>query len=221
MDKMFLESLGLEAETIDKILGEVDKAVVSANDFASAEKAALQEKTESLESQLNTANSTIQKLKNANKDNESLQEEIDNYKNQIDELKKLSEANKIEYAVDLALERAGAINPATVKPLINMDMIMVGKDGKIAGVEEQIQSITANKDNAFLFRQPEPTPAEEPKVESPGYRGGYEPLAADKRTTGEPKESSPSLGALAAEFVKDRQEKLSKGVTDFWPRPAE
>lgn len=216
--KDFLAGLGIEGEAAEKIIAEVDKKVSDANSWTNADKAALEKENQRLREQAEEANKTISRLEASNNENKNLVADINAYKKKIEALEERASKDKIDYAVDLALERAGAINPKTVRPLLDMNKIVIGKDGSVAGVEEQVSAITGDESNAFLFRQPEPEPAEAQPV-AEVRRGGYEPLAADSRQEpdGSPeKPGGQSYGAIAAEYISSQKGSAEQKVQDFW-----
>lgn len=216
MERKFLEDLGLEAEVIEKILAESDRGLSNTQTVSDAELKAEKKRSENLNAELEKANATLARLQTANQDNDKMQREIESYKKQIDEIRAKADADRVDWTIDLALERAGAINPATVRPLLNMDAIMIGKDGQVAGVDEQIQAILGDERNGFLFRSSEPANEPEPQPEPVQVvRGGYEPLAADAAVP-EKKQSGPSLGAQAAEYVTNRKQSIEDAVSSFW-----
>lgn len=213
MDSSFFESLGLDQAAVRQAMAEVEKAVSDAKSETSEEFSELKSELEKLKTELGntkteleTANATIGKLEESNKDNESLLSEIDGYKQQISLVKQKAERDKIEFAVDLELTKAGAINPKTVKPLIDYSKVMVGRDGEVAGVSEQVSGLKENEEYGFLFKTEKP-------VEPP--RAGYEPLAGSGLGT-EPKDDAKSWGSIMAERVTERKRQTAEGLNAFW-----
>lgn len=213
MDRAFLESFGLEKEQIDQILNKASSELGNKLKEKENEYASLNQKYESLQEELTTANGTIDTLKKSNKDNEALQKQIQAYKDDIEKVKAQAEADRIDMSINLALTSAGAINPKTVMPLINRDAIVVGKDGSIAGIDEQIQNVLADENNSFLFKRQDDIP------ESPN-RGGYAPEGTYTKPTdptfGGGVESD--LGKILGE--QRRNDKINneskKSVDAFW-----
>lgn len=169
MDRQFLKGFGLDDTQIDQILNKASNEIGNkVNEHEQAIQAERQ-KYEALQNELNTANDTIKNLQKSNKDNEELQRQINQYKADIESVKAQAEADRIDMTIKMALTNAGAINPLTVMPLVNRETIVVGKDGTIAGIDEQIRAIAENEANAYLFKQVEETSIPEPQ------RGGYAP----------------------------------------------
>ena len=106
-----------------------------------------------LEGDVKARDKQLEELKKANGDNEELQGQI----------KKLQESNKAEkekYESELkGLRIANAVRLAVngtahdeelVAGLIDKDRLVIGKDGKVAGLEEQVKSLQETK--PFLFK---------------------------------------------------------------------
>lgn len=105
---------------------------------------------------INNLESEMSNLKELSGDNEALNNKIaelekTNQKAKAD-FDKAIRQTKIENAINLALIEAEAINPATVKPLINMKDILLTEDGTmVVGLKEQIEKLKDGEDTSFLF----------------------------------------------------------------------
>lgn len=149
MKREFLEGLGLTKEVIDEIMSENGKDINKTKaDY------------EEIKSQLDTANGAIKErdkqlktLKDSAGDNEELQK-------QITELQATNKEAATKYANDLKeLKLNNAIKLAINDKVHNEDMaaslfdkskLILSDDGKVIGIEEQLENI--KKDNAFLFK---------------------------------------------------------------------
>lgn len=106
--------------------------------------------------QISNLETEITGLKELSGDNEALNNKIaelekTNQKAKAD-FDKAIRQTKIENAINLALIEAEAINPATVKPLINMKDILLTEDGTmVVGLKEQIGKLKDGEDTSFLF----------------------------------------------------------------------
>lgn len=106
--------------------------------------------------QISNLETEITGLKELSGDNEALNNKIaelekTNQKAKAD-FDKAIRQTKIENAINLALIEAEAINPATVKPLINMKDILLTEDGTmVVGLKEQIEKLKDGEDTSFLF----------------------------------------------------------------------
>lgn len=119
-------------------------------------------------------------LEDANKTLESLKQNAnlsDEYKKQIEELKTAnSKAQedfkaqlkqiKIDTAIDSALTGAKAKNNKAVRALLDTSKIVLGDDGTVSGIKEQLESIA--KENDFLFE----SSTDNPRFGSDSHRGG-------------------------------------------------
>lgn len=122
-----------------------------------------------LKSELDNANSEIEKLKETVGardaqiadikknvgDNEELKNQItalqNDNKNAADKYKAEIEALKINNAVDMALTKSGAKTLKACKALLNMEGIKLDKDGNITGLNEQLKTLTESDDTKYLF----------------------------------------------------------------------
>lgn len=160
MKTEFLKSLNLSQEVIDKIMSENGKDI--AIEQKKAEKA-IQErdsyklKAESLETQVNDANTEIQKFKDM--DIDGIKKAADDWKETAEKAKadadKQISQMKFDYALSAALTGAKAKNAKAVKALLDMDGLKFN-DGKIVGLDEQLAQIKT--DNDYLFESDEPAP---------------------------------------------------------------
>jgi hypothetical protein len=160
MKTEFLKSLNLSQEVIDKIMAENGKDI--AVEQKKAEKA-IQErdsyklKAESLGTQVNDANTEIQKFKDM--DIDGIKKAADDWKETAEKAKadadKQISQMKFDYALSAALTGAKAKNAKAVKALLDMDGLKFN-DGKIVGLDEQLAQIKA--DNDYLFESDEPAP---------------------------------------------------------------
>ena len=160
MKTEFLKSLNLSQEVIDKIMAEKGKDI--AVEQKKAEKA-IQErdsyklKAESLETQVNDANTEIQKFKDM--DIDGIKKAADDWKETAEKAKadadKQISQMKFDYALSAALTGAKAKNAKAVKALLDMDGLKFN-DGKIVGLDEQLAQIKT--DNDYLFESDEPAP---------------------------------------------------------------
>lgn len=160
MKTEFLKSLNLSQEVIDKIMAENGKDIAA--EQKKAEKA-IQErdsyklKAESLETQVNDANTEIQKFKDM--DIDGIKKAADDWKETAEKAKadadKQISQMKFDYALSAALTGAKAKNAKAVKALLDMDGLKFN-DGKIVGLDEQLAQIKT--DNDYLFESDEPAP---------------------------------------------------------------
>lgn len=160
MKTEFLKSLNLSQEVIDKIMAENGKDIAVEQKKAEKviqERDSYKLKAESLETQVNDANTEIQKFKDM--DIDGIKKAADDWKEtaekaRADADKQISQM-KFDYALSAALTGAKAKNAKAVKALLDMDGLKFN-DGKIVGLDEQLAQIKA--DNDYLFESDEPAP---------------------------------------------------------------
>ena len=157
-----LKSLNLSQEVIDKIMAENGKDIAVEQKKAEKviqERDSYKLKAESLETQVNDANTEIQKFKDM--DIDGIKKAADDWKETAEKAKadadKQISQMKFDYALSAALTGAKAKNAKAVKALLNMDGLKFNdNDGKIVGLDEQLAQIKA--DNDYLFESDEPAP---------------------------------------------------------------
>ena len=160
MKTEFLKSLNLSQEVIDKIMAENGKDIAVEQKKAEKviqERDSYKLKAESLETQVNDANTEIQKFKDI--DIDGIKKAADDWKETAEKAKadadKQISQMKFDYALSAALTGAKAKNAKAVKALLDMDGLKFN-DGKIVGLDEQLAQIKA--DNDYLFESDEPAP---------------------------------------------------------------
>lgn len=160
MKTEFLKSLNLSQEVIDKIMAENGKDIAVEQKKAEKviqERDSYKLKAESLETQVNDANTEIQKFKDM--DIDGIKKAADDWKETAEKAKadadKQISQMKFDYALSTALTGAKAKNAKAVKALLDMDGLKFN-DGKIVGLDEQLAQIKA--DNDYLFESDEPAP---------------------------------------------------------------
>lgn len=160
MKTEFLKSLNLSQEVIDKIMAENGKDIAVEQKKAEKviqERDSYKLKAESLETQVNDANTEIQKFKDM--DIDRIKKAADDWKETAEKAKadadKQISQMKFDYALSAALTGAKAKNAKAVKALLDMDGLKFN-DGKIVGLDEQLAQIKA--DNDYLFESDEPAP---------------------------------------------------------------
>ena len=162
MKTEFLKSLNLSQEVIDKIMAENGKDIAVEQKKAEKviqERDSYKLKAESLETQVNDANTEIQKVKDM--DIDGIKKAADDWKETAEKAKadadKQISQMKFDYALSAALTGAKAKNTKAVKALLDMDGLKFNdNDGKIVGLDEQLAQIKT--DNDYLFESDEPAP---------------------------------------------------------------
>lgn len=168
MDRKFLEEMGLEKETIDKVMKEHGKTL---NDYKEkAEKHdGLVTQVNDLTEQLGDRDKQLKELKKV--DPKALQDEIDR-------LEELNETTANEYqekldqqAFDFKLERslvnAGVRNPKAVKALLDTESIKLDGE-KLLGLDGQLEALKETDDYLFQSDNSE----KDPQIVNPGNPNG-------------------------------------------------
>lgn len=149
--KEFLISKGVTEEQATDIVGGMpEQKFYLANEEKLDERyTKLKQQKEDVDTQLETAQTTIADLKKANQSNEDLQAKIAEYDSQIETLKNESAVIQKQSAIELALVKAGARRVEAVNALLDTDKIEVTDEG-IKGLDEQLDSL--KESDAYLFQ---------------------------------------------------------------------
>lgn len=102
-----------------------------------------------LETQLKASSETIKTLKKNNSDNETLQSTIGEHEKTIEKLKKEAEDKDFSYSLRDALKEAGCIDSKALEVYLTKENLKL-EDGKIVGLEEQLNSLKESK--TYLFK---------------------------------------------------------------------
>lgn len=152
MTRAELEALGLTKEQIDSVMG------INGNDIEKVKTklTEAEKEAESLKEQIKDRDKQLNDLKNS-------KEDLDGLKSQIETLQKDNKAKdeqykaeirnlKVSSAVDAALTGAKAKNHTAVKALLkDLDKAELLEDGTVKGLKEQIEALTKADDSKFLF----------------------------------------------------------------------
>ena len=149
MERKFLEELELNGtkltkELVDQIMAEHGKSITREKGVAT-----------SLQTELDTAKSTIKDLQDAAKKFEGTDPEA--LKKELDDLQKKYDtdiaAGKLNSALDMALLQAKARDIKAARALLNLDEIKLDGE-KLLGFDGQMEAL--KKDKAWLFESDEP-----------------------------------------------------------------
>ncbi|MCW2281413.1 phage scaffolding protein [Lactococcus lactis] len=148
--KEFLTKQGVTEEQANKIVSGMpeNKFYLTNEEKLDERYAKLKQQKEDLQNDLNAANALVDNLKKSNKSNEELQQQVEDYKTQIESLNNQRAEDRKNNAIELALKDAKARNTKAVKSLLDLDKIEVTDEG-IKGLNEQLESF--RESDAYLF----------------------------------------------------------------------
>lgn len=182
MKREFLRGLGLEEETVQKI---VDEHHDTLRDFKNKA-----EKTESLQEQLDKANeeldnrdkqiTDLQKAKDG--DNQELKDKLANYEKENAQYKADMKELKLNNAVKLAVAK-DANDADDILALINKDELELQDDGNVKGLDKAIESLKESK--SYLFAESKPsgrTPYDGKKVNGGITQEEFNNMSVAERT---------------------------------------
>lgn len=188
--KTLFEKGALTWEQFQEAVNGAKFEIVNAAEGAYVPKADLDTKV----SELSAANDTIKDLKEAakkwdGKDPKALEDSLKALQSKYD----TDTANiRRDAAIDLALTKAKARDAQLTRAALSMDDIKVSADGKITGLDAQIEAL--QKDKAWLFEDAnDPNHNDGNNPSNPAGGGGYNPAGGGKPNTVD------NLGAALAE----------------------
>lgn len=150
-----LKSKGLSDEQINQITTSMKENKVYETSLENADEkySKMKSKKEDFETQLKTANATIEDLKQNNGANETLQKTIKEHEKTIEKLQQESIDKDFSYSLREALKEAGCIDSKALEVYLDKEKLKL-EEGKISGLEEQITPLKENK--KYLFENPTP-----------------------------------------------------------------
>jgi len=147
-------------DELNKILPEAWIPKSKFNELTEAEKLA--------KSQLEQTNKQLEELKKGSTLTEEQKKQLETLKTQLEEQKKTHETEvkklRMNHAIETELSKAKAKNLKAARALLDESKIVLGEDGTIAGLKEQLEAM--QKDNAYLFETTTP-PANKPSFGGP------------------------------------------------------
>lgn len=152
-----LKSQNLTDEQINNITAKMKEEKIYTTSLENADEryTKLKGQKADLDEQIKTANATIEGLKKSNKDNEALQQAIQDHETTIENLKKESAQKDFNYALDSALKDNKCKNTKALKALLDLDSIKFN-EGKLEGLEGQLNAL--KESDGYLFDTSSPAP---------------------------------------------------------------
>lgn len=99
-------------------------------------------------------------------DVKQLQTDVENWKTKYNQD---LESARLDSAIQLAIAKSGTLSEKALMGLLDKDKIKLDKDGKLTGLDEQIEAI--KKEDSFLFKAAEPNKPKGDDVELGGDHG--------------------------------------------------
>ena len=155
--KEILKAQSLTDEQINNITAKMKEEKIYTTSLENADEryTKLKGQKADLDEQIKTANATIEDLKKNNKDNEALQQTIQDHETTIENLKKESAQKDFNYALDSALKDNKCKNAKALKALLDLDNIKFN-EGKLEGLEGQLNAL--KESDGYLFDTSNPAP---------------------------------------------------------------
>lgn len=155
--KELLKAQSLTDEQINNITAKMKEEKIYTTSLENADEryTKLKGQKADLDEQIKAANTTITELKKNNKDNEVLQQTIQDHEATIENLKKESAQKDFNYALDSALKDNKCKNAKALKALLDLDNIKFN-EGKLEGLEGQLTAL--KESDGYLFDTSNPAP---------------------------------------------------------------
>ena len=155
--KELLKAQSLTDEQINNITAKMKEEKIYTTSLENADEryTKLKGQKADLDEQIKAANTTITELKKNNKDNEALQQTIQDHEATIENLKKESAQKDFNYALDSVLKDNKCKNAKALKALLDLDNIKFN-EGKLEGLEGQLTAL--KESDGYLFDTSNPAP---------------------------------------------------------------
>lgn len=168
----FLKSIGVPDDKVQDAEGKM-KSYLDGDYVTKARFNELNESKKSLAEQIAERDKQLTSLKKSAGDNEGLKKQIEDLqkanKEQKEAFDNQTKALRLDTAIKLAIADS-AQDADIVSGLIDKNKLILGEDGKVTGLTEQVEAL--KKDKAFLFKTSNPSPQYHPN-------GGGNPPAAN------------------------------------------
>ena len=168
----FLKSIGVPDDKVQDAEGKM-KSYLDGDYVTKARFNELNESKKSLAEQIVERDKQLTSLKKSAGDNEGLKKQIEDLqkanKEQKEAFDNQTKALRLDTAIKLAVADS-AQDADIVSGLIDKNKLILGEDGKVTGLTEQVEALKKGK--AFLFKSSSPSPQYHPN-------GGGNPPAAN------------------------------------------
>lgn len=206
MTKESLMEMGLTEDQAKKVMGEIDGNFVTKVRFNE-----VNEENKTLKKSVSDRDKQLEDLKKSSGDNATLQQQIsdlqkqnaDQQKTHDEELAKL----KVDNAVEIALSGAKAKNGKAVKAMLDMSKVKLGEDGKLSGLDEQLEAL--KKSDGYMFDVQEQTQQQQ----FTGFQPGASSTVPNSTAAGfETRLAEARKNNNTLEVIKIKQEAAADGV---------
>lgn len=161
MNREALKALGLNDEQVDAVMAAHGQATGTLTQQVTE----LTTERDNLQTQVSNYGTQIEELKTTS--GEELTSKIEEIKQaqaaKLAENEQAMAELKKGYEVRLALQAAGARNAKAVEALLDRSIIKV-EDGKVVGINEQIENLKNGEDTSFLFQEAQATQQAKPAI---------------------------------------------------------
>lgn len=180
MERDYLKNeLGLTDEQVESVMEAHGKSISGVKQ----EKSTLEAEVENYKTQITERDNQLEELKNNNKDNGALTEQIDALKtaNQAKDAEKAKELADLQknYEIKLALNNANVRNEIAVGALLNLEEVTLDENNQLTGLNEQLEAL--KETDGYLFG--ETSEAQEPPKKDVPNLGGNEKTGNNGKDT--------------------------------------
>lgn len=168
MKREFLTELGLEKETIDKIMAENGKDIAAEKAKTTAAEASLAE----LQTTLDEANTTIAGFREKDLDVDKAQKLAKDWERKYEQAEQARAEEKRNNALMQELAKTNTVDAELLRACLDQEALIY-KDDKFIGLEDQLATIKENK--PYLFAEPS----------KPKMKGAHLGEPSDPNTPGE------------------------------------
>ena len=149
MERKDLIDLGIENETVDKIMEMHGKTV----NPLKQEKESLKAGVDSYKEQVTDRDSQLEEIKSKVGDTDALNATIESLKQANKDKDDAHQAKvkqvQLDYEITLALNKANARNEKAVKALLDLDTVRLNEEGQLIGLNEQLNNLQETDDYLF------------------------------------------------------------------------
>lgn len=206
MNKEELLAMGLTEEQAKKVMDSLDGNFVTKVRFNE-----INEENKTLKKSVSDRDKQLEDLKKSSGDNATLQQQISDLQKQNTEQQKAHDEElaklKVDNAVEIALSGAKAKNGKAVKAMLDMSKVKLGEDGKLSGLDEQLEAL--KKSDGYMFDVQEQTQQQQ----FTGFQPGASSTVPNSTAAGfETRLAEARKNNNTLEVIKIKQEAAADGV---------